>query len=510
MILIQSQGKEEQMKSLGFYFACILLCILAVVFNSTSRQIVYGLQEPPTHSLSALLLSVNLQLVVGGLSNPIYVTNARDSRLFIVEQNGQIKIFEAGALRATPFLNATSLVNCCGERGLLGLAFHPAYPATPYFFVHFTSNGSALPDGTTPATGDNVIVRYTVSANQNVADPASGKTLLVIPQPFSNHNGGMIEFGGDGFLYIGKGDGGSGNDPGNRAQNINLLLGKILRIDVDQNVNTPPYHGIPATNPFVGTAGADEIFLLGLRNPFRFSFDRVTGDLWIGDVGQGAREEIDRLPINSAAPGKNLGWRIYEGTLCTALDPCNTPANYLPPVSEYSHSGGRCSITGGYVYRGTQIPGLTGSYVFADYCTGEIFRLQGGSLELMLNSPHNISSFGEDNAGDLYITALSGELYKIVAATTAASTVISGRVVAANGRGVNRVRITLTGGGLSEPLHARTNPFGYYQFPGIEAGQNYVITPSAKNLRFNPENRVITLLDGISDVDFTADVQAIP
>lgn len=444
--------------------------------------------------------AIKLEPVVSGLSSPLYVTNAGDSRLFIVEQTGLIRIFQGGT--PTTFLNLTPLTACCGERGVLGMAFHPDYPATPYFYVHFTSDGDVLPDGTDPALGNNVIVRYNVSANPNVADAASGKTLLVIPQPFSNHNGGTIEFGNDGYLYIAKGDGGSANDPGNRAQNISLLLGKILRLDVNQNINTPPYHGIPPTNPFVGTAGADEIFLVGLRNPFRFSFDRANGDLWIGDVGQGSLEEIDRLPINASAPGKNLGWRIYEGTECTDIDPCVPPANYLPPIAQYSHAAGRCSITGGYVYRGTQIPGLLGDYLYADYCTGEIFRLDGTTQELVLDSPHNISSFGEDGAGELYVTALGGQLFRIEPLLSAANATVSGRITDSNGRGIPNVIVTMTGEGSAEPFFARTNPFGYYQLPPAEVGQSYLIVPSAKGRTFSPENRFITLTQDLSDADF--------
>lgn len=494
------------MKTLLFCAACFLVIILFAASIATDWQIVQGSGNFQSQRLFAPPPAVQLQSVVGGLSNPIYVTNARDARLFVVQQNGQILIFQNGALLSAPFLDVSARVNCCGERGLLGLAFHPNYPATPYFFVHFTSNGTALPDGATPASGDNVIVRFTVSSNANVADFASGKTLLVMPQPFSNHNGGMIEFGGDGFLYIGKGDGGSGNDPGNRAQNTNERLGKILRIDVDQNVNTAPYHGIPPTNPFAGaTAGADEIFLVGLRNPFRFSFDRTTGDLWIGDVGQNAREEINRLPINAAAPGKNLGWRIYEGTLCTNLDPCVTLPNYLAPVAEYDHSGGRCSITGGYVYRGTQIPLLVGSYVYADYCTGEIFRLAGTTQELLLAGPQfSISSFGEDSVKELYITALSGQVSKIVAAPSAAAAAVSGRVANSEGRGIGGVVLTLNGGNLNEPVIVRTNPFGYYRFSEVEVGQTYVLVPTAKNRRFTPSSLVVTPLENVSDADFTA------
>ena len=484
------------MKFFVFSVVCFLSVAIAVL-SFAENQTVQGSNNLPA-SRAFAPPAVQLQTVVGGLTAPLYVT-ARDTRLFIVQQDGQVRIFQSGALLPTPFLNISSITNYSGERGLIGFAFHPNYPATPYVFVHFTSNGTTLPDGRTAASGNNIIARFSVSGNANVVDFSSGKTLMVIPQPFSNHNGGSIEFGPDGFLYIGKGDGGDANDPGNRAQNTSLLLGKILRIDVNQNVNTAPYYAVPSGNPF-GTP----VFLVGLRNPFRFSFDRLNGDLWIGDVGQGAREEVDQLPINASAAGKNLGWRIYEGNSCTGLDGCGLPANYLPPVAEYAHTGGRCSITGGYVYRGTQIPALTGSYVYGDYCTGEIFRLLGATQELMLDTSINISSFGEDGAGELYVTALSGTLYKIVAVPSAATAVISGRIVTANGRGIGGAVLELTGGNLAEPLTARTNPFGYYRFPAVEVGQNYFIKAAAKNRNFEPSTRIHTLLEDASNVNFTA------
>ena len=238
------------MKKLLFCATCLLTGILFIAPAIINQQIVRGSDDfQPQQTFALVPPAIQLQSVVGGLARPIYVTNARDTRLFVVLQDGRILIFQNGALLPAPFLNITSLVNCCDERGLIGFAFHPNYPSTPYIFAHFTSNGAALPDATPAASGDNVIVRFT--ANANAADSSSGKTLLVIPQPFANHNGGTIEFGNDGFLYIGKGDGGDGNDPGNRAQNINLLLGKILRIDVDQSVNTSPYYGIPSGNPFL-------------------------------------------------------------------------------------------------------------------------------------------------------------------------------------------------------------------------------------------------------------------
>ncbi|HWC75956.1 MAG TPA: PQQ-dependent sugar dehydrogenase, partial [Blastocatellia bacterium] len=342
-----------------------------------------------------------LQPFLSGLTSPILLTNAGDgtNRIFIAEQGGIIKVVQPGSITPTVFLNITSKVLSGGERGLLGLAFHPQYSTNRRFFVHY----SRQPDGV------NVIAEYKASlANPNVADTAE-TIYLTIPQPFGNHNGGMIEFGPDGFLYIAKGDGGSANDPGNRAQNINELLGKVLRIDID-TLNGPVPYSSPPTNPFFGaTPGLDEIYALGLRNPWRFSFDRSTGQLYLGDVGQGAREEVDIITL-----GGNYGWRVFEGTGCTGLDPslCGS-AGFTLPIAEYSHAGGRCSITGGYVYRGTAGSLPAGTYVYADFCTGEIFTFPGSSTTPVLDTTLNISSFGEDEAGELYVVSLGGTVHRL-------------------------------------------------------------------------------------------------
>ena len=285
-----------------------------------------------------------------------------------------------------------------GERGLLGLAFHPQFPTNHRFFVNYTRQ----PDGAT------VVAEYKASASSSDVAETNEKTLLVIGQPFANHNGGMIEFGPDGFLYIGMGDGGSANDPGNRAQNVQELLGKILRIDVDRAQAGLSYAS-PSDNPFVASAGRDEIYAYGLRNPWRFSFDRETGELYAGDVGQGAREEIDII-----TRGGNYGWRVMEGTACTSNDPamCGSLRSILP-IAEYTHSGGRCSVTGGYVYRGTRGSVPAGSYVYADYCTGEIFLLNGGTSSVLMDTALNITSFGEDEAGEIYVVAQGGSIDRI-------------------------------------------------------------------------------------------------
>jgi glucose/arabinose dehydrogenase len=354
------------------------------------------------------LAAVQLQPVLTGLANPLYLTHARDGshRLFILEQGGRILVLPPGATAPTVFLDITAHVLSGGERGLLGLAFHPSYPTNHRFFVNYTR----LPDGAT------VIAEYQTSAsNPNVADPTE-TVLLVVAQPFANHNGGMIEFGPDGFLYIGMGDGGAGNDPDNRAQDVSDLLGKMLRIDVDTPNGAVPYSS-PADNPFFGAApGSNEIFALGLRNPFRWSFDRGTGQLYAGDVGQGAREEVDII-----TRGGNYGWRVFEGTLCTNNDPAMcSPANFTPPIAEYNRSLGRCAVIGGYVYRGTAGTLPAGTYLYGDLCTGEIFQLfpaaSGGEQSVLLDTAldRTLSSFGEDEAGEIYVVSLGGTVDRLV------------------------------------------------------------------------------------------------
>jgi glucose/arabinose dehydrogenase len=349
--------------------------------------------------------SFRLQPYVSGLSSPLLVTNAKDGtkRLFIVQQGGIIKVVQPGATTATDFMNITPRVLSGGERGLLGLAFHPQFATNGYFFVNYTRSG----DGAT------IIARFKTTDSTNaLGDPNSERILLTIAQPFSNHNGGMIEFRTDGNqhnLYIGMGDGGSANDPGNRAQNINELLGKFLRITPDvSGSSTAPLYTIPNDNPYAGaTPGADEIYAIGVRNPFRWSFDRGgTRQLWAGDVGQGAREEVDIITL-----GGNYGWRIMEGTICTpGVNPnCTPPAGHIPPVLEYSSTGARCSITGGYVYRGTRGALPNGAYIYGDYCTGEILMWHNNQQTLLFDwaNNNNLSSFGEDEDGELYVCGLS-------------------------------------------------------------------------------------------------------
>jgi len=353
--------------------------------------------------------AIALEAVVSdGLRHPVYVTHAGDGsgRLFIVEQPGRIRVVQQGRMLEAPFLDLTDLVRYGGEQGLLGLAFHPSYKANGRFVVNYTRR----PDGAT------VVAEFRVSAQPNVARTAE-KQLLVIPQPYANHNGGMVEFGPDGFLYIALGDGGSGGDPGNRGQNTNELLGKLLRIDVDRGA---PY-GIPKDNPFaadrgpvrrsLGEGGRPEIFAYGLRNPWRFSFDRQTGELWAADVGQNAWEEIDIIKR-----GGNYGWRTMEGAHCfSPRDGCARDGLILPVV-EYAHEKGRCSITGGYVYRGARLPALHGAYLYGDYCSGEIFSLTNGAQRTLLATGLQIASFGQDEEGELYVVGHGGTIHRIVEA----------------------------------------------------------------------------------------------
>jgi glucose/arabinose dehydrogenase len=397
-------------------------------------------------ALKTLLVSTVLSLVVGtadaevnattlrvmqGLANPVYMTYAPgdNARLFVVEQGAagtaRIKIYDIASqqVSTTPFLTITG-ISTGGERGLLGLAFDPSYATNGNFYVYVSNSGAA-----------NSVRRYTVmSGNPDQADPASMLPILVMSDPFGNHNGGWIAFGPDGFLYVATGDGGSANDPQGNGQNNDQLLGKMLRIDPngadafpgDPNKN----YAIPPGNPFIGVAGEDEIWFTGLRNPWRASFDRSNGDFWIGDVGQNAWEEIDYVPAGQS--GNNFGWRCKEGNSCTGLSGCScTDPTLTNPVHVYSHGFG-CSVTGGYRYRGSALCGWQGLYIFADYCSGRIWtgELSGGALTNVTprqtelapgggQSINQIVSFAEDQQGELYIVDQGGgEIYQIIASST--------------------------------------------------------------------------------------------
>lgn len=381
-----------------FLFSCI--AIIGALCPSPRQAVAVSRSS---QDQTPLEIRTELVQVFSGLSSPVYITNSHDgtNRLFIIEKPGRIRVAQPGADTTSVFLDISSSVLSSGsEQGLLGLAFHPQFATNRRFFVDYTRRS----DGAT------VIAEYHASQlNPNAAD-ANETVLLVIAQPFANHNGGMIEFGPDGFLYIGMGDGGSANDPGNRAQNTGELLGKILRIDVDHREGSQAYSS-PSDNPFSGaTPGRDEIYAYGLRNPWRFSFDRATGELYAADVGQGAREEIDII-----TRGGNYGWRVMEGNSCTNNDPalCN-PSHFIAPIAEYNHSNQRCSITGGYVYRGTQSSLPLAAYVYGDFCTGEIFLLSGNQSSLLMNTNLSISSFGEDEAGEIYVVSLGGTIHRFI------------------------------------------------------------------------------------------------
>jgi len=350
-------------------------------------------------------VTLRLETVASGLNSPLYVVSPpNDNRLFIVEQPGRIRIVKNGQLLTTPFLDIRSKIASGGERGLLSVAFHPNYATNGLFYVNYTNTN-----------GDTHVERYSVSSNADVADPASAKLILFVAQPFANHNGGLVMFGPDGMLYIGMGDGGSGGDPQGNGQNRNTLLGDLLRIDVN---NGDPY-AIPSTNPFVGMAGMrGEIWAWGLRNPWRFAFDRSAGMLYIADVGQNQWEEIN---VQSATQsGLNYGWNIMEGAHCYSPSSACNQQNLVIPAVEYSHSDG-CSLTGGFVYRGTKIPELAGHYFYGDYCSGWIrsFRYDNGQVQdkrqWSLPTVGGLSSFGEDAVGELYVTSLNdGTVYRFV------------------------------------------------------------------------------------------------
>jgi len=355
--------------------------------------------------------AASVPLVAAGVGQTVALAHAGDHRLFLADRTGVIRIYDGVQVLPVPFLDIDPLVGSVGaEQGLLGLVFHPNYVENGLFFVDYIDDA-----------GDTVIARYRRSANDpNRADAASAAVLLQIDQPFSNHNGGQLQFGPDGYLYASSGDGGSGGDPSCNAQRGDNLLGKILRLDVDQNVAAPPFHGIPADNPFVGAGDPrDEIWSLGLRNPWRFTFDRLTRAMFIGDVGQGAYEEIDYQHPDSAG-GDNYGWKILEGPVCfsTTACPAGTPSCADPsleaPILFYDHSSG-CSVTGGYVVRSPARPALYGSYVFADYCGGSIWAArqnEGEWTSAVVATTGNVATFGEDSGGDVFL-GVNSALYRL-------------------------------------------------------------------------------------------------
>jgi glucose/arabinose dehydrogenase len=406
-------------------FVCMVLGFVIVYGFSHSLD----LARSATHQV--IWPEISIQNWAGNFDRPIGITHAGDSsdRVFIVEQRGRIRIIENGLVNPTPFLDIQERVNCCREEGLLGLAFPPEYTQKGYFYVYYTR-----------LDGNNQVSRFHISADMNIADPGSEEEILFLHHPtYSNHNGGQLAFGPDGYLYIGTGDGGGSGDPDHNAQNVESLLGKILRIDVEPAGSTPiigdfsnyfpllmvgnnlPDRGytIPHDNPFLGNAQAHpEIWALGLRNPWRFSFDTVTNDLYIADVGQNAREEVNFQPASSTG-GENYGWDILEGSLCySPSSGCVPPPDYSAPVAEYGHDLG-CSITGGGIYRGSEYPSLQGIYLYGDFCSGQIWGLvndgSGWQSQQLLDSSLQISSFGSDEEGNLHVADLNaGQIYRIV------------------------------------------------------------------------------------------------
>jgi len=341
---------------------------------------------------------------VATVKKPTHVTHAADGsgRLFITEQEGRIMIVKDGVLLSAPFLDIRGRVSCCGERGLLSVAFPPAFREKRYFYVNYTDTA-----------GDTKVARYRVTKDADRADPASEEIVLTVQQPYANHNGGQLAFGPDGYLYIGMGDGGSANDPQGNGQKMSTLLGKLLRIDVESGGR--PY-AVPPSNPFAGKQEVrPEIWASGLRNPWRFSFDRATGDLFIADVGQNRLEEVNVQPASSKG-GENYGWNILEGSRCLRSKTCDT-TRLVMPVAEYGHDRG-CSVTGGMVYRGKALPHLQGTYVYGDYCSGRIWgmRRENGrwtSIELA-DTRLSISTFGEDEAGEVYVADhAKGGIYRL-------------------------------------------------------------------------------------------------
>lgn len=376
----------------------IILIFLNIGYYLNERE------DPVAVSVDGDMPVISLARIIKGLNKPTHLTSpAGDDRLFIAEQGGTVRIFRGNDLLPFPFLDISRRVSCCGERGLLSLAFPPGYGQKRYFYVNYTGRN-----------GDTVVARYRTSVDPDRADPSSEEIILTVRQPYANHNGGQLAFGPDGHLYIGMGDGGSAGDPQGNGQKAGTLLGKLLRIDVESGQR--PY-AVPSDNPFVKDAGyRPEIWALGLRNPWRFSFDRKTGDLYLADVGQNDYEEIDFEPAGSRG-GRNYGWNVMEGMDCFREKTCDRSGLVLP-VAGYGHAEG-CSVTGGFVYRGSEFPELDGIYFYGDYCSGRIWGLKkkGDSWEksFLIHSEYSFSTFGEDGRGEIYAADYrGGEIYRIM------------------------------------------------------------------------------------------------
>ncbi len=368
-----------------------VLGLSAAVFLLCAQTVPAPAPAPPSSAARLRLIPI----LTHGLEQPVFIGHAGDHsrRLFILEQPGRIRILREGTLQPAPFLDLSRRVRGGGERGLLGLAFHPRFRNNGRVFVNYTRQ----PDGAT------IVSEFRVSNNPDRALDTE-TILIVIPQPYANHNGGMLAFGPDAYLYIATGDGGAGGDPGNRGQDPRTMLGKILRIDVDRG---DPY-GIPPGNPFAGEQTGQATFALGFRNPWRFSFDRQTGALWAADVGQDRWEEINVVEV-----GHNYGWRIMEGAHCFRPSQDCSRTGLTLPVAAYRNHAPHCAVTGGYVYRGDAVTFLRGAYVFGDYCSGRIMGLRNGRPRVLTTSSLRIASFGEDEDGELYVVDHGGGIYKI-------------------------------------------------------------------------------------------------
>jgi glucose/arabinose dehydrogenase len=432
--------------------------------------------------------TVVLQEFATGLNSPVEITNANDSRLFVVQQTGQIKIVQpSGAVNVVNFLDISTKITYGGERGLLGLAFHPQYATNGYFFVYYNN-----------LAGNITVARYSVSSTDpNVANPASEKLMLDIPKPFSNHNGGSIHFGPDGYLWISTGDGGSGGDPNNNGQNKNALLAKMLRIDVN---STGPYN-IPPSNPFVGIDGADEVWSYGLRNAWKFSFDLTAGNVMVADVGQNQIEEINRMPISQ--PAINYGWRCYEGNAAYNTAGCAAASTMTFPVATYDHSGGKCSITGGYVYRGSLYPAFAGKYFFADYCSAQIGMMNPDNSITWTTafSGNNFSTFGQDSQKELYVASISnGKLYKLTTTTLGTQEHVqdgiriypnpaSGKIFV-KGLSQKNMQANFTNAEGRTVLESKVKDDGSVDISGLSAGI-YFVTIRSENLKIYSQKLVV-------------------
>ena len=402
--MLKQSGRRQLIVTLLLAVGALLAATPAIVAQEATPE--------ATPSFDPASFAVGLDLVVDGLDQPVFVADPADGsgRLFVVEQPGRIRILRDGVVEPEPFLDLTGMVTADGsEQGLLSMALHPDFAENGQFFVGYTANEGE-------GAGDNTIARLTVAADDpDRADPASLEVLLAVPDPFRNHNGGMVMFGPDGYLYAGLGDGGSGGDPEENGQDPTALLGKILRLDVNQVGEETPY-AIPSDNPFAdGVDGRPEVWALGLRNPWRFSFDRETGDLYVADVGQNEIEEVSFQSAGSDG-GENYGWNVMEGSACFRDANCETDG-FVLPVAEYDHSQG-CSVTGGYVYRGTAVPDLRGVYLFADYCSGLLWGLGRNANgdwahTAPLETGLNISSFSETADGELLVLDLGGGIYRV-------------------------------------------------------------------------------------------------